>query len=57
MLTLDQIKRMLADRSLAKVSRGSGVPYATLLDIVNGITSDPRYSTLKALSDYLEAQP
>jgi predicted transcriptional regulator len=57
MLTLDEIKRRLADRNLSEVARQSGVYYITLTNIMSGATADPKYSTLKALSDYLEAQP
>lgn len=54
MLTLDEIKARLEFANLAKVSRDSGVNYATLYRLANG--SEPSYSVVKTLSDYLEAK-
>lgn len=56
MLTLDQIKKELTDRNLAAVSKKSGVPYHTVIRVMNGETENPKYQTVKALSDYLEGK-
>lgn len=52
MLTLNQIKNKLFDRNLRKVSKLSGVSYATLMQIKNG-EANPTYKTLHTLSEYL----
>jgi len=53
MLTVETMRKMLADRNLRKVSALSGVSQATLYRIMSG--SDPRASIAKKLSDYLES--
>jgi hypothetical protein len=57
MLTLDQIREKLADRKLDVVSKSVGVHRNTLYGIRNGSNKDPRYSIIKALSDYLTDRP
>ena len=52
MLTLEEIKSKLEIANLSKVSRESGINYTKLYRLVNG--SDPAYSVVKQLSDYLE---
>jgi len=53
MLDLDNIKTMLQDRVLSKVSDATGLSAQTIADIRDGRQTSPRYSTIKALSDYL----
>ena len=56
MLTLEEIREKLADRNLKEVSRRTGVGYANLHAIAKGIKSNPTYSVLKPVSDYLEGK-
>ena len=56
MLTLEEIRERLKDRNLKRVAAGSGMVYMTVIRIASGETADPRYSTLKVLSDYLESK-
>jgi predicted transcriptional regulator len=57
MLDLDNIKTMLQDRVLSKVSDATGLSAQTIADIRDGKQTSPRYSTIKALSDYLAPAP
>ena len=41
---------------LEAVSKGAKVPYHTLLKIANGVTEDPRSSTVNRLSVYYRAK-
>ena len=50
MLTLEEIKDQLEDRSPAKVSGKTGVPIHTIRRIMRG--ESVRYESIKALSDY-----
>ena len=54
MLTLEQIKERLRDSNLRAVSQSSGVNYHTLVKLMSQDGRDPAYSTVKALSDYLQ---
>ena len=54
MLTLDQIKRLLADRRLNVVSEKTGLQVGTIANIRDGKTKGKTYYALKKLSDYLE---
>lgn len=53
MLTLEKIREMLKPMNLKAVSEAAGVPYNTVYRLAN-TNVDPVYSTVKALSDYLE---
>lgn len=55
MLTPVEIKDRLEDRNLMEVSRRSGVPYMKIYSLVKR-GSEPAYSTIKTLSDYLQVQ-
>jgi len=55
MLTLEEVRRRLADRNLSAVSRMIGMPYSTLYAVASGREEKPTYATVKALSDYLTA--
>ena len=57
MLTIEQILEKLKDRNLTKVADGSGLSTATLYKITSGRSVDVAYSSVKKLSDYLEANP
>ena len=54
MMTIEQIRDALKDRNARIVSRSTGLSYPTVLAIKNGRSIDPRYSTIKTLSEYLE---
>ena len=55
MLTPNDIKERLEDRNLMEVSRRSGVPYMKIYSMIKR-GSEPSYTTVKALSDYLQVQ-
>ena len=55
MLEIEEIRKRLGDRNLAKVARKTGLNYQTVFYFCRNKTSEPAYSTIKALSDYLEA--
>ena len=52
-LSLNRMREMLADRNISSVSRNTGINRVTLSQIMNG-TTDPKYSTMERLSNYLE---
>lgn len=52
-LSLTRMREMLADRNISSVSRNTGINRVTLSQIMNG-TTDPKYSTMERLSNYLE---
>lgn len=51
-LTLNDIKRLLADRRLDIVSNATGVHRNTLAAIRDGKNDNPTFKTLQSLSDY-----
>jgi DNA-binding phage protein len=53
MLRADEIRRRLRDRNLSAVAREAKVSRPVLYQIMREDT-DPRYSTVERLSDYLE---
>lgn len=55
MMTAEQIREALKDRNLYKVAIGAGISPASVYRFVKE-ESSPLYDTVKALSDYLEAQ-
>ena len=55
MLTIEQVRIYLRDCSPSKVSERSGVEPLTITRIRDGVTPNPKYETLKALSDYIES--
>lgn len=57
MLTLDQIRGLLADRRLNVVSEKTGIHVGTISNIRDGKTQNPTYYVLSRLSDYLESTP
>lgn len=56
MLTLEAIRKKLQDRKLSVISEKTGISIPTLWKVRNG-QSDPAYSTVKKLSDYMEEMP
>ena len=55
MMTIEQIKRRLADSNLSAVAEKSGVHPATLYRMMSDDSpTKPLYETVKTLSDYLE---
>lgn len=54
MLTLKEIQRRLEMMNLSQVAKGSGIHYNAIYRLSRGAT-DAKYSTVKAVSDYLES--
>lgn len=54
MMTLDEIRHAMRDRRLDILSDATGISRQTLHEIRSNPDANPRYETLKALSDYLE---
>jgi len=54
-MTLKQIKEKLADSNLSRVAEACGLHYNVVTRLMKGET-DPRYSTVEALTNYLEAR-
>ena len=54
MYHLDAIKERLQHRNLRAVAEASGVKYQNILLLLKHENRDPQYSTVKALSDYLD---
>lgn len=52
MLTLNQIRSMLEDKNVRKVAKACGLHENTVYSLMR--SDNPRYSTVKALSDYFE---
>lgn len=54
-MNLQYIKEQLADRNLRKVAEASGLNYNVVTRLMKGET-DPRYSTVEALANYLRVK-
>jgi len=54
MYTLETIRARLEHCKTRAVAEASGVKYQTLLLLMKNPERDPSYSTVKALSDYLD---
>jgi hypothetical protein len=54
MMTIEQIKKGLRNRRMEMVAKETGLHVNTVTYIRDGLSKNPVYSTLKALSDYLE---
>jgi len=52
-LKLDEIRTILQDRNLTKVAKSAKVSRPVLYQIMKGST-DPKFSTIEKLSDYLQ---
>jgi len=55
MMTLDEVRRALADRRLDRVAEATGLHPNTIWAIRVGRNRNPSYATMEALSDYLTA--
>lgn len=55
MLTLEQVRQLMQDRNIKAVASATGLNPHTIYRLVHDKT-DPSFSTVKALSDYLEGQ-
>lgn len=53
MLNLDQMRDALEDRNVEKVAENTGIHRNTISAIRAGTNTNPTYSTMKVLSDYL----
>ena len=53
MFTLEQIRTLLDDRNVEKVAENTGIHRNTISAIRAGTNTNPTYTTLKVLSDYL----
>ena len=56
MMDLKQVRDQLLDRRIDIVASETGLGYTTVCEIRNGTQTNPRYNTLKALSDYFEGK-
>lgn len=56
MLDLTEIKRALDAMRIDKAAQATGIGYSTIQQIRSGQQANPRYTTIKALSDYIEQQ-
>jgi len=54
MMTIEQISKALRDRRMDMVAKETGLHVNTVTYIRDGVSKNPVYSTMKALSDYLE---
>lgn len=54
MLTLDEIRKKLQDRSIPYVATQTGLSYNTIRDIRNKADANPTYNVLAALNSYFE---
>lgn len=54
LMTIDQIRDALSDRTLTVVSDRTGIHHNTLLRIKSGALKNPWQKTIQALSDYLQ---
>jgi len=52
-LTLEQVRAGLIDRKAKIVAEETGLNYMTVWRIANGREINPKFSTVKVLSDYL----
>ena len=51
---IEEIKVKLEDRNLVVVAERCNIGYVTLSTIANGKNKNPKYETVKRVSDYLE---
>lgn len=53
-LSVSEVKRLLAlEPSIRAVSEGAGLAYTNVYHLYSGATTDPRFSTLQKVSDWL----
>lgn len=56
MLSVDEIQAALAAGNLSETSRDTGLAYDTVWRVRHGKTARVSYTTLKTLSDYVQAK-
>lgn len=56
MMTLEQVRSMLADRKLGVVAEATGLSYDTVWRVQSGKFTAISYDVVKRLSDYLQSQ-
>lgn len=56
MMTLEQIRIQLQDRSPKKVAKATGLHHNTVRDIRDRDDANPTWRAIVALSEYLESQ-
>ena len=56
MMTLEQVRSALQDRTLTKVAAATGLAYNTVLRVASSMDKSVSYDVVKRLSDYF-AQP
>lgn len=56
MHSLKTIKAMLTDKNLAAVAKKTGLHTETVRRIAVGLSTNPDYKTMEALSDYVDEQ-
>ena len=54
MLTLDEIRKKLQDRSIPYIAAQTGLSYNTIRDIRNNEDANPTYKVMAALNSYFE---
>jgi len=54
MLTLEQVRDGLQDRSIAKVAESTGLHYNTVRGVRDNQDANPSYRVVAALSQYLQ---
>lgn len=54
MMTIEEIRKHLADLRPSRVADATGLHYNTVRDIRDNPNANPTYRALKALSEYLE---
>lgn len=54
-LTLEKIQEVLSGKNLSEAARATGIHPSMMWRIVNEKDQNPKYKTLKKLSDYVEA--
>ena len=55
MIPLENIRKLLKDRTISSVAEATGL-HPNCIYMLKKEDSNPKYATLKAVSDYLEAQ-
>lgn len=56
MMTLEEIRRLLADRRPSKVAKATGLHYNTVREVRDNPNANPTLRVLLALSNYLEGR-
>lgn len=54
MITLRELKKLLADRRIPVIASATGISYHTIRDIRDNPDANPTYKILSGLNDYFE---